>query len=100
MLTTLTILLVAMVVLASVLIWRRYNEEVTLQEHLFLLEVDERYRRLHERVLAAEISGIGGEAAAAERTRRLLEHLYGCGMLPERDYERRLHALRLGSAAA
>jgi hypothetical protein len=100
MLTTLTIFLATMVMAASVLIWRRRSEEATLQEHLFLLEVDERYRRLHERVLAAAVSGIGGEAAAAERSRRLLEHLYGCGMLPERDYERRLRELRLSGAPA
>jgi hypothetical protein len=100
MLTTLTIILAVMLVVASVLIWRRRNDEATLQEHLFLLEVDEQYRRLHERVLAAEVSGIGGEEAMADRRRRLLEHLYGCGMLPERDYERRLQELRFGHASA
>jgi flagellar biosynthesis/type III secretory pathway M-ring protein FliF/YscJ len=100
MLMTLTIVLACMLVVASVLIWRRRNDEATLQEHLFLLDVDEQYRRLHERVLAAEVSGIGGEEAIAERRRRLLEHLYGCGMLPERDYELRLRELRLSGASA
>lgn len=100
MLTTLTIFLAGMLVAASVLIWRRRNDEATLQEHLFLLEVDEHYRRLHERVLASEVSGIGGDEAMADRRRRLLEHMYGCGILPERDYERHLQELRLGGASA
>jgi hypothetical protein len=100
MLTTMAIFLACMVLVVSALIWRRRNEEATLQEHLFLLEVDERYRRLHERVIAAEVSGIGGEEAMANRRRRLLEHMYGCGMLPERDYERRLQELRFDRASA
>ncbi len=79
--------------LLAMVIWWQMNREEMLQEHLFLLEVDERYREINDRALAAEARGEGGGSASVERSRRLLEHMYGCGLLSDKAYDRQIEQM-------